>query len=212
SKWHLLKNKERKEIVKQTCKYLKIINNSNYKNFIKRFKINCPINWQNKILTRIKKHLDKAEKRKLLKKDLIENIKEFVELNKKSLRKQKMALVYWDIHFDNILINNKKIVGILDFERTELASIDFTLDIVKRMVDYPKKYMAEKFEKLARKKDYEKLLNWFEEFYPDLFKFKDLDSRLALYSLEHDLDTLLWYPKSKDVRKMIAKTVGFKLK
>ena len=41
------------------------------------------------------------------------------------------------------------ILGILDFERTEVSSIDFNLDIVKRMVDYPKKYISEKFKKFA---------------------------------------------------------------
>ena len=51
------------------------------------------------------------------------------------------------------------IVGILDFERTEVSSIDFILDIIKRIVEYPKKYMSEKFEKFAKKEDYAHLLD-----------------------------------------------------
>ncbi len=78
------------------------------------------------------------------------------------------------------------------------------------MMDYPKKYMSEKFEKFGKKKDYKHLMSWFEEFYPELFKFKDLDKRLDIYAIEHDLDTLIWYPRVRQVKKMIAKTVGYK--
>ena len=62
-----------------------------------------------------------------------------------------MALAYWDVYFNNILVEGTQIVGIVDFERTEVSSINFILDIVKRMVEYPKKYMPEKFETFAKK-------------------------------------------------------------
>jgi hypothetical protein len=77
------------------------------------------------------------------------------------------------------------------------------------MVDYPEKYMAEKHRKNARAQDYANLLEWFKEYYPELFSFKNLKERLNLYSLEHDLKTLLWYPDSITERKMIAKTIAY---
>ena len=212
SKWHLLSNKERKKIVKQLCGILRLINKSSYDKFTKKFEIDSSINWQEKILAKIQKSLSKVEKRKLLSVDFIKTIKDFIDSNKHTLKDQKIALVYWDVHFDNVLVRGDEVVGVLDFERTELASIDFVLNVVRRMVDYPKKYMSENFEKFARKKDYVDLLNWFKEFYPELFEFEDLNKRLDLYSLDHDLDTLLWYPKSREVKQMIAETVRFKLK
>lgn len=210
SKWHLLNNKRRKEIIKQLCQILKKINNSSYKGFVKKFKLKNSINWHDKIIKQINNHLKNSKKRKLLPTELINKIKDFVDTHHKVLKKQKITLVYWDVHFDNILIENNKITGLLDFERTELASIDFTLDVVKRMVEYPKKYMAEKFEKLAKKKDYAQLLDWFKEFYPELFAFENLNKRLDLYAIEHDLATLLDYPNSKATKKMIAKIVNYK--
>ena len=212
SKWHLLNNKEREKIVKQLCEILRVINNSSSDKFAKKFEIDSSINWQEKILAKIQKSLSKVEKRKLLSVDLIKSIKDFVNANKYALKEQKVALVYWDVHFDNILIQGDKIVGILDFERTELASIDFVLNVVRRMVDYPKKYMSEDFEKFARKEDYAQLLDWFKEFYPELFEFEDLNKRLDLYALEHDLNTLLDWPDAKELKGMIAKTVGCDLK
>ena len=209
SKWHLLSNDERKSIIKQLCDILRVINKSPYEEFVKSFKINFSDNWHDKILNQIQTSLEKIEQKKLLSLEFIQVIKNFVDDNHHFLKGQKMALVYWDAHFDNILIQDSKIVGILDFERTEVSSIDFILDIIKRIVEYPKKYMSEKFEKFAKKEDYAHLLDWFQEFYPELFDFKDLDKRLDLYSVEHDLSTLIWYPNSKEVKQMIAKTVKY---
>lgn len=209
SKWHLLNNDERKNIIKQLCDILKIINKSPYDDFVKKFKINSSDNWHNKILSQIQNSLKKIEQKKLLSSKFIKTIEKFVEDNHHVIKEQKLALVYWDAHFDNILVQDTKIVGILDFERTEVSSIDFNLDIIKRMVEYPKKYMSEKFEKFAKKEDYTHLLDWFQEFYPELFDFKNLDKRLDLYAVEHDLDTLIWYPNSVEVKQMIAKTVNY---
>jgi len=209
SKWHLLSNDERKNIIKQLCKIIKVINKAPYHEFVKKFKINYSDHWHDKILNQIQNSLKKIEKKKLLSPEFIQIIKKFVDDNHHVLTEQKMALVYWDAHFDNILVQGTKIVGILDFERTEVSSIDFILDIVKRMVEYPKKYMSEEFEKFAKKEDYAHLLEWFQKFYPELFDFKNLNKRLDLYAVEHDLDTLIWYPDSTEVRQMIAKTVKY---
>lgn len=209
SKWHLLDNDQRKIIIKQLCDILKVINKAPYDEFLQKFDVNFSDNWHDKILNQIQNSLKKIEEKKLLSSEFIEVIKKFIDENHHVLKEQKLALVYWDAHFDNILVEDTKIVGILDFERTEVSSMDFVLDIVKRMVEYPKKYMSEKFEKFAKKEDYADLLSWFQEFYPELFEFENLDKRLDLYAIEHDLDTLIWYPNSVEVKQMIAKTVKY---
>jgi hypothetical protein len=89
-----------------------------------------------------------------------------------------------------------------------LASIDFVLDVVKRMVDYPKKYASARNEKFAIKKDYKELMKWYKEFYPELFEFKNLDLRLNLYSIEHDLDTLIGWPKAEKLKEIILNIVN----
>ncbi|MFH1631932.1 MAG: aminoglycoside phosphotransferase family protein [bacterium] len=164
AKWHLLSNEQRKIIIKQLCDILKVINKSPYDEFLQKFDVNFSDNWHDKILNQIQNSLKKIEEKKLLSFEFIKAIKKFVDDNHNVLKEQKMAFVYWDAHFDNILVQDTKIVGILDFERTEVSSMDFVLDIIKRMVEYPKKYMSEKFEKFAKKEDYADLLKWFQEF------------------------------------------------
>ena len=209
AKWHLLSDEQRKNIIEQLCDILKIINKSPYYEFEQKFKINLSENWHDKILRKTQNSLIKVEKKKLLSPEFTNAIRKFVDDNHQVLKEEKLALVFWDAHFDNILVQGAKIVGILDFERTEISSLDYILDIVKRMVEYPKKYMSEKFEKFAKKEDYAHLLEWFEEFYPELFEFKNLDKRLDLYAVEYDLNTLIWYPDSKEVKQAIAKTVRY---
>lgn len=210
SRWHILTNAQRKKIIKQLCEILRIINKADYSVFVKKFKIDTKQTWHDSVMEKIKQHLSVISKKHIIPKNFIFKVEEFIDKNHEVLIEEHKALVYWDTHFDNIIVKGTRIVGILDFERTELSSIDFVLDIIQRMMDYPKKYMSEKFEKYGKKKDYEHLMSWFKEFYPELFKFEDMEKRLAMYAVEHDLDTLIWYPRVKQVKKMIAKTVGYK--
>jgi len=209
SKWHLMSDNERKNMIKQLCQILKTINATPYKQYLKEFKISEKTIWHDKIVNEINSSLKHIEKESLLPDEFSSAIRKFVKQNHEVLREQKMGLVYWDSHFDNILVRNNKIVGILDFERTEFLSIDFVLDIVKRMQEFPSKYMSEESEKFAKKKDYQNLLKWFEIFYPELFKFKNLDKRLALYTLEHDLKDIIGWPNVKELKEIVAKTIKY---
>ncbi len=209
SQWHTLSDPERKEIIKQLCTILRTINASASSEFAKKFNLPVTERWHDTMLNKISDSLEKITQKKLLSSDCIQAVNRFVSEHHRVLNEQDMALVYWDAHFDNILVRGTTIVGILDFERTEIASIDFVLDIVKRMMEYPKKYMSKEFEKFAIKKDYVQLLGWFKEFSPELFEFEQLDTRLKLYALEHDLKTLTWYTDAQEVKEMIAKTIDY---
>jgi len=211
SKWHLLTNDERRNIIRQLCDVLKKMNNVSYKEYAGKFSKNEKVDWQKIIISRIKKSLKKVKDRKLISPDFIKAIQNFTRDNRDVLKKQKLALVYFDAHFDNVLIKDKQMVGLLDLERTEIASIDFTLDIIKRMVDIPHKYMSEESEKYCKPEDYANLLEWFKEFYPELFNFEDIDKRLALYAVEHDLKDLLLWPDIDNIKRTIAKNIGYKI-
>ncbi|SHF19160.1 Phosphotransferase enzyme family protein [Caldanaerobius fijiensis DSM 17918] len=209
SKWHLMSNSERRDIIRQLCEILRVINKSSYEEFTKRFKLNSSVNWHDRILDQIQNSLKKIEDKKIISTEFVQAIKNFIKENHNVLTEQKIALVYWDAHFDNILIQGNIIVGILDFERTNLSSIDFALDTIRRMAEYPKKYMSKEFRKFAKKEDYAKLLEWFHEFYPELFEFKNLGKRLDLYAIEHDLKDLIGWPNDNEVKQMIAKTINY---
>jgi hypothetical protein len=206
--WHTLSNEERKEMVRQLANYLKVIGNTDYTEFSNKFGIEPLTDWKEYILKKINKSLQEIKERKLLEPEMIERIELFIQENSSCLNEKKIGLAYWDTHFDNVLTDGKAITGILDFERTEIVSIDFLLNTVKRMMDYPKKYMAEQWEKFAKPEDYENLFSWLKEFYPDLFDFQDLDLRLRFYALNQDLRDLTMWPNSTTLKDMIEKSIS----
>ncbi len=206
--WHILNDDERKHIVKQICGFLRIINNASLEDFTTTFNLQSKPNWQKIIVNKIHDSLLKIESENILDTESILSIKDYVSNNKHVLIEQNVRIVYWDIHFDNVLVNDNNVVGILDFERTECCSIDFVLDVVKRMVDYPKKYVSAENEQFAVKKDYKNLMTWYKEYYPELFDFEHLDLRLALYSIEHDLDTLIGWPDDIKLKEIIMNTIN----
>lgn len=208
SKWHLLEESERRKIVRKICEILKIINAGSIEAFTKRFNIASEFSWRNKIVNKIEKIVEEIEDQQILPKKTIKSIKEFVHANEYVLEEQEIRIVYWDIHFDNVIIKDKEIIGIIDFERTELCSIDYVLDIVKRMMAFPKKYISAEYEKYAKKEDYENLLTWYKEFYPELFAFYYLDKRLDLYSIEQNLSTLLHWPNDNNLKEIINKMIN----
>src|SRR3989339_673741 len=73
SKWHLLNNDERRNILKQLCSILKIINKSPYKKFAKKFKINSSMNWHDKIINNIQKNICPKNQKNLPKRKIMLN-------------------------------------------------------------------------------------------------------------------------------------------
>lgn len=208
--WHLIDDSERKDIIRQLCQILKVINETPYGEYIKKFDTDISTSWHDIIVKSIQNSLKGIEEKKLLHSELIAAVKKFVEDNHNVLNEQKMALVYWDAHFDNVLVKDGEVTGILDFERVDVASIDFTLDVFKRMVEYPKKYMSQRYEKYAKKEDYMYLMGWCKEFYPELFDFHDMEKRLSLYALEHDLKDVIGYPEDKELSRMLENIIDYK--
>lgn len=203
-KWHALSRSTKRQIVKAICSYLKIVNNTPYGDYIQRFNSAAPMNWHDKIITSLNSRLAVVTERKLIATDLISKAEAYVGANAHVLHEERMALTYYDPHFDNFIFYEDQISGMLDFERTEITSIDYVLDLVQRMVKFPKKYASLEAEKFIRAADYSELLNWYQESYPELFEFKDIEIRLAVYAIDHALHDIILFPDATQPHKELA--------
>lgn len=203
--WHTLSTPQKKMVIKQLCDLLLIINQTNPDDLPGDMKLERVENWKTTIVNKIEKYLAVTQTMGTLQASEIETVKHFVRSHSNVLEQQKVVFVYWDVHFDNVLVRRDKIVGLLDLERTELASIDFVLDTVRRMVEFPKKYMSEKARQYAKDDDYRYLLSWYKEFYPQLFTFDRLNTRLDLYSIAHDLEDLENWPNVQSLKDNILR-------
>lgn len=206
NQWHLYSNTTRRSIVKELCGMLRCIASTDLQDLPD---IISPVHsWKETVLQRIQTHVDICGRAGYLSHAEVEVIERFCTNNAACLSEQHMALVYWDAHFDNVLVRDGEIVGLLDFERTSIASMDFMLDVVKRMVEFPKKYMSAYVEQFARSEDYAELLAWYKEFFPEAFAFSSLPCRLDLYALAHDLEDLESWPNVPELKANILRVAA----
>ncbi|MEJ0053106.1 MAG: phosphotransferase [bacterium] len=207
-RWHEYSVDERKAVVKQICSYLRIINETPYQEFAANFGIDTTALWRNRMMANIEEHAAKAIMKGGIEPGFVHEIRKYVEENAQVLDESKTALTYYDVHFDNFIVRDMEVVGMLDFERTDIRSAEYVLDVVQRMVNEPMKYASEAAEPLIRPEDYADLMEWYREFYPELFSFNKLGTRLALYAIDHDLEQLFWWPESESLKASLAKTIA----
>lgn len=201
NKWHLYNSQQREGVIKQICGFLKEINNASADSYLKQFNVDTNISWEDYIYTKINDWLKKFEDNKVISPEVIEKIKVFCKKNRGVLSEAKMALTYFDAHFDNFIVKDGIIVGMLDFERTDWLSVDYVLDLVGRMVREPKKYASEEAENYVKDEDYKDLLVMYQKYYPELFAFKNFDKRLAIYNVEHHLSDIFYWPEVQSLRE-----------
>ena len=204
SRWHLLNDSQRRLIIKDFCGQLRIIS---------RLEPNPQLDkgqsWQDFCLAAIDEDLAKIEKQKLLPDNTLQRVKDYIEQTKPVLQPEKLTLFYWDANLDNIIIDKHgKMVGLIDFEHVSVVSLDFVLDIVRQIQRYPWLNLSTEYEKYADKKDYEHLMEWFEEFYPELFDFPQLEKRLDFYELEGILRKIPRFPTAKQLHERLAGIIG----
>jgi aminoglycoside phosphotransferase (APT) family kinase protein len=199
--WHRLNNDQRKAIIEALCKQLKLIRSSEPSP-----QLTPPsLTWQNKTVDEIEKHLVKVEKEQLLSSEIIDKIHSFISSFKNVLKPQTLGLMYWDTHFDNIIVNNEaEIVGLIDFEHVDVVSVDFLLIIVRNMMKYPHIMLSESEERYAKKEDYQHLEGWYKKFYPELFAFDDLERRIDFYDLSDILRMLPRFPKAQQLHDRLS--------
>ena len=209
SRWHLLDVSQRRELIRQLCSILREINQTPYEGFAREFGIDTEQSWQDRMRSRINGRLERVSERGLLPAETLARTRSFLNESLVVLRQEKMALTYHDPHFDNIIVSeDDRIAGILDFESADILSIDFVLDLVRRMVSRPGKYASEESEPFTRVEDYSELMRWYEEFYPELFDFEDLGKRLDIYTVEHSLAEIFWYPEGTAARQELLRCIG----
>lgn len=132
-----------------------------------------------------------------------------LEKNISVLADGKLHPVYWDIHFDNFIVNeNFELQAIIDLENVELTSLDYPLVVVKKQMDEPEKYLNEEDEKYVDKKDYTQLMAWYKKYYPEMFAFENLEERIRLYEVWDTMHLLVDWPHVKSLYKKLDNLIS----
>lgn len=194
--WHQCDREQRRRYVHQIVELLRILNAT-------------PIppsstSWQEKICAKIAEALEKLRQKGEISGELITRIENLVEQNKSVLKEEKFCLTNWDLHFDNFLVADGKIVGFLDFEWCDVNSLDHQLVLIKRMVRDPAKFASVHAEQFVVKEDYAELLDWYREFYPEMFDFEQLDKRLALYAVLQCIIDISYFANNEEGKRELV--------
>lgn len=189
--WHKLSDMQRKNIIYQLCDFMKKL----HINIGKSNWLNYNTNDINKALSALKNNEFVRENMHLFKNVIAEFPFVFGE-------NESVCLIHNDLHFDNVFYCNGKI-KIIDFDRCMLAPQDYELGIILRMNKAPHLFANENDEAKVEQKDYKKNTDYLQEFYPEIFKIKKLDKRLACYDLIYNLYLLNGFPNSNRLKEEI---------
>lgn len=183
SKWHEATDDQREQLIASISKTLATINHIEPQTIG-----DTSDSWDMIVEQRIKKLTDKLLAKNILTDEQARKVTATIDTNKKYLVDSKLLPVYWDIHFDNFLVNEQfELQAIIDLENVQIAALDYPLFVVQKLTDEPQKYLREEDEQYADVKDYAKLKAWYRKYYPEMFAFENIDKRVKLYRL---IDTL----------------------
>lgn len=178
--WHKATDVQREVLISDIANTLKIIN-----------KIDPALipddsdkTWEERLKSSGKKLVRKLLNKKIIDEVKAQRILKVIDAQSASLKGSKLYAVYWDVHLDNFIVNdNFELQAIIDLENVELTALDYPLFAIEKMMTEPHKYLSEEDEKFADVKDYTKLKIWYKKYYPEIFDFKNQETRVELYQL-----------------------------
>lgn len=209
SRWHLLNDGERRNLVADLCGQLRRIDSFPMDEFIARFHGNTPPDTKAEMLESLLTALETVREREILPDVTVTAIRKYLREHADVLNVQKPGLTFWDVQWDNMLIDSEnKLAALIDFGGLSIMSLDFRLMIVRAMSERPHLFLREDLEGFACVEDYRFLMDWYREFYPELFDFPDLERRLDLYELNDVLRHFPDWPKSRQLHDRLARILA----
>jgi hypothetical protein len=203
--WHLATEVQREQLIKEICQSLRSIN-----------KINPAVlpheavdSWEDLITKRFENLLITLENKNIIDTHTINKAQAFFYKSVSVLKDTRLYPVYWDTQFDNFIVNNDfELQAIIDLESLELTSLDYPLCVVQKQTNEPEKFLRLEDEKYADKKDYIHLVRYYKKYYPEMFDFKELETRLKVYQELEILNLLIEWSHNKENYKNLEELIS----
>lgn len=195
SKWHEATDEQREQLIQDISKTLATINRLDPQTIG-----DTSDDWQTIVEKHIRKLVDKLLGKSILTDEQAEKVIATIESNRQFLAGSKLYPVFWDIHFDNFIVNEQfELQAIIDLETVIISALDYPLFVVEKLTNEPHKYLREEDEQYADLKDYARLKEWYRTYYPEMFVFENLDKRVKLYQLIDILHLLVDWSSSTEL-------------
>lgn len=185
--WHRMKKEDRERYVRQISAIANDLTSYSAEGF---FETPPPQSWEKHITGKIFSLCSELQATGKIPPDLCSSVINFAKENKKSLIPCTYNLCYSDLHYDNLLADSNGKVWLLDYESLCQAPKDFILGVFDRMSRNP--FIPSGMNEVSDKDM--KLIEMMEKFTPELFSYPGTNKRVAMYSIIHELELLLYYP------------------
>jgi len=121
---------------------------------------------------------------------------DYIDANLSALEYQAGAkLLHNDFHPKNIIVHGGRLAGVIDWECSQFGEADFELSRLFDWCFYPESYLTQTY-------NLEILLKSVIENSP-LVSIPDIEKRLTIYQLEHELNQLIWNGKKQESERVI---------
>lgn len=189
SVWHMASNAQREKLISEIVKTLVAF--QDIESSVLSF-LDTP-RWEEYIVRKTEKMVAKLRQKHAITSERADEVEAAIS---KALGyfqdNEELSLVYWDIHFDNFIVNEKfELKGVIDLENVRLLPLDYPLFVVKKQMEQPHKYLSEENEKYANKNDYIHLWEWYRKYYPKMFAYNHLEERILTYQLLDELHLMI---------------------
>lgn len=200
NRWHLASDGQREALIQTISRSLQVINRADPL----ALGLEARESWNSVIGNRIERLTASLRDKDIIDAATAEAVRRTVRQRIETLDNSPLYPDYWDIHFDNFIVNEDfELQAIIDLENVELTPLDYPLFVIQKLTDEPEKYLREEDEKLANKADYAQLKAWYKTYYPQMFAFDNLDTRVGLYQLADTLHQLVDWPQVKSLYALL---------
>lgn len=184
SMWHMANDTQREKLIANISKNLQDINTIPPE----KLRLARNLSWQDYILQRVDTLVNSLVAERIVDTATAKQVHRVAHDSYSALATNKLHTVYWDIHFDNFIVDESyELQAFIDLENIGLTPLDYPLFVIRKQMHDPAKYLSQADEKYAKMADYEKLEAWYRRYYPEMFAFNALEQRIRMYQL---LDTL----------------------
>lgn len=189
--WYKMNESQKEELVKKLIIVLKNIHAKEYPSY----------NWANSIKEKILSSFNKTtdmfnEKEKSV---ILQSLEKYDEI----LSDNRFCLIHNDLHFDNILLDDKQNIKLIDFNDSLVAPFDFDLRLLYMSVSLPWKWANIEMDPLQKPKDYKNLFKYIKKYYPEIRNIKHLEERMLIYWVLDDFESLPRFREKESKERII---------
>lgn len=189
--WYKMNETQREELIRELVRILKKFHSKEYSAY----------DWSTSIKERILSSFNQTidmfseEERNII----LESLEKYDEI----LSDNKFCLIHNDLHFDNILIDNKQNIKLIDFNDSLVAPFDFDLRLLYMSVSLPWKWANTEMDPLQKPEDYQNLFEYIKKYYFELNDVKYLEERMLVYWVLDNFELLPRFRNNEEKERIV---------